>query len=60
MRFLCPLASAYVRGYIFDEYSTTLDSLMAKTLSESPLTTRNARASLPMGLHWRRIDLGRI
>jgi integrase len=29
---------------------------MAKTLSESPLTTRNARASLPVGLHWRRID----
>lgn len=29
---------------------------MAKTLIEAPLTTRNARASLPVGLHWRRID----
>jgi integrase len=29
---------------------------MAKTLSESPLTTRNARAALPLGVHWRRID----
>jgi integrase len=29
---------------------------MAKTLSESPLTTRNARAALPVGVHWRRID----
>lgn len=29
---------------------------MAKTLTEAPLTTRNARASLPIGLHWRRID----
>jgi integrase len=29
---------------------------MSKTLTESPLTTRNARASLPIGLHWRRLD----
>lgn len=29
---------------------------MAKTLIEAPLTTRNVRASLPAGLHWRRID----
>lgn len=29
---------------------------MSKTLTESPLTTRNARASLPFGMHWRRID----
>jgi integrase len=29
---------------------------MAKTLRESPLTTRNARAKLPEGLHWRGID----
>jgi len=29
---------------------------MAKTLSESPVTTRNARAALPLGVHWRRID----
>lgn len=29
---------------------------MAQTLSESPVTTRNARAGLPVGLHWRRID----
>ncbi|MFZ3181170.1 MAG: integrase [Methylocystis silviterrae] len=29
---------------------------MAKTLTESPITTRNARAALPLGVHWRRID----
>jgi integrase len=29
---------------------------MAKVLSESPVTTRSARASLPIGVHWRRID----
>lgn len=29
---------------------------MSKTLKESPLTTRNSRAALPIGLHWRRID----
>jgi integrase len=29
---------------------------LAKVLAESPVTTRNARASLPFGLHWRRID----
>lgn len=29
---------------------------MAKTLKEAPLTTRNARAKLPAGLHWRGID----
>lgn len=29
---------------------------MGKVLGESPITTRNARASLPDGLHWRRID----
>lgn len=29
---------------------------MAKTLSEAPLTTRNAREKLAVGLHWRGID----
>ena len=29
---------------------------MAKTLKEAPITTRNARARLPPGLHWRGID----
>jgi integrase len=29
---------------------------MAKTLIEAPLTTRNARAGLATGLHWRGID----
>lgn len=29
---------------------------MSKSLLESPLTTRNARASLALGIHWRRID----
>lgn len=29
---------------------------MAKTLTEAPITTRNARARLPAGLHWRGID----
>lgn len=29
---------------------------MAKTLKEVPLTTRSARAKLPVGLHWRGID----
>ena len=29
---------------------------MAKTLNESAITTRSARASLPPGLHWRGID----
>ena len=29
---------------------------MAKTLTESPITTRNARAALPLGVHRRRID----
>jgi integrase len=29
---------------------------MAKTLTESPLTTRNARSNLPKGLHWRSLD----
>jgi integrase len=29
---------------------------MSKTLKEAPLTTRNARAKLPIGLHWRGID----
>lgn len=29
---------------------------MAKTLSESPVTTRAARAKLPPGVHWRGID----
>lgn len=29
---------------------------MAKTLKEAQLTTRNARAKLPAGLHWRGID----
>lgn len=29
---------------------------MAKTLVESPLTTRNAREKLPRGIHWRAID----
>lgn len=31
---------------------------MAKTLSESPVTTRAARAKLAPGLHWRGIDNG--
>lgn len=31
---------------------------MAKTLAESPLTTRTARAKLPAGLHWRGLDGG--
>lgn len=30
---------------------------MAKTLKEAPLTTRNARAKLPEGLHWRGVDV---
>ncbi len=29
---------------------------MAKTLTEAALTTRNARAGLPAGVHWRGID----
>ena len=29
---------------------------VAKTLKETPITTRNARARLPAGLHWRGID----
>lgn len=29
---------------------------MAKTLTESPITTRNARKGLPLGLHWRGLD----
>lgn len=29
---------------------------MARTLKEAPLTTRSARAKLPVGLHWRGID----
>ncbi|MGX5839747.1 tyrosine-type recombinase/integrase [Mesorhizobium sp. ArgA1] len=29
---------------------------MAKTLHEASITTRNARASLPIGLHWRGLD----
>jgi len=29
---------------------------VAKTLTETPITTRNARARLPAGLHWRGID----
>jgi integrase len=29
---------------------------LAKTLKEAPITTRNARARLPAGLHWRGID----
>jgi integrase len=29
---------------------------MAKTLSEAPITTRNAREKLAVGLHWRGID----
>jgi integrase len=29
---------------------------MAKTLKEAPITTANARAKLPSGLHWRGID----
>ena len=29
---------------------------MARTLVEAPLTTRNARAGLPIGLHWRGLD----
>ncbi|WP_206243653.1 tyrosine-type recombinase/integrase [Novosphingobium terrae] len=29
---------------------------MAKTLSEAPITTRNARAKLEAGVHWRGID----
>lgn len=29
---------------------------MAKTLKEAPITTRNARAKLAAGLHWRGID----
>ena len=29
---------------------------MARTLKEAPLTTRNARAGLPSGLHWRGLD----
>jgi integrase len=29
---------------------------MPKTLTEAPLTTRNARTKLPKGVHWRSID----
>jgi hypothetical protein len=29
---------------------------MAKTLKEAPITTANARAKLPAGLHWRSLD----
>jgi integrase len=29
---------------------------MSKTLKEAKLTTRNARAGLPLGLHWRGLD----
>lgn len=29
---------------------------MARTLTESPITTRNARSKLPVGLHWRGLD----
>jgi integrase len=29
---------------------------VAKTLKEAPITSRNARAGLPAGLHWRGID----
>lgn len=29
---------------------------MSRTLRESPITTRSARASLPVGLYWRSID----
>src|SRR4051794_3245142 len=29
---------------------------VAKTLNEAPITTRNARARLPAGVHWRGID----
>lgn len=31
---------------------------MAKTLSESPVTTATARAKLPAGMHWRELDRG--
>ena len=29
---------------------------MAKSLTESPITTRSARTTLPLGLRWRGID----
>jgi hypothetical protein len=29
---------------------------VARTLNEAPITSRNARAGLPAGLHWRGID----
>lgn len=31
---------------------------MTKPLSETPITTRNARSKLPPGLHWKGIDTG--
>jgi len=37
-------------GYLTDGIS------VSKTLKEVPITTRNARARLPLGLHWRGID----
>ena len=30
---------------------------MSRTLREAQLTTKNARAGLPTGLHWRGLDL---
>jgi integrase len=41
-------------------YSTDIrrpwSNAVARTLNEAPITSRNARAGLPAGLHWRGID----
>lgn len=49
----CPLPCAPV---YFTLISRFWKSALAKTLKEAPLTTRNARAKLGEGLHWRGID----
>src|SRR6516162_9373788 len=51
----CPPLSRIVRQSIFDRY-LTIGTIVTKTLKEAPITTRNARARLPAGLHWRGID----
>lgn len=49
----CPLLCA--RIYLTDIRRFREDD-MARTLKEASLTTRNARAKLPAGIHWRGID----
>jgi integrase len=53
-----PTAAFYTVIFVFLPSQTTLhrQDQMTRRLVESPITTRSARAALPIGLHWRGID----